>query len=538
MNADGVMRVVGIAPSLSYKEFLQDYKRIITIAKDGNARTFSHKRLTVLSHSFALHREFNTHIEEEANKHRPKDFYQIPKVDTHVHLAAGFSAKQFTDFIKMKFRDCGDDVVNKKTGETLGDLAKKMSLDVDQLNVDQIDVQADATVFDRFDRFNAKYNPAGNSLLRKIFLKSDNAMGGRYFAELTKQLFEHLEHERAGVCFTEYRVSVYGSTPTQWMELAEWISRYKLNSTHNRWMVQVPRIYRVFKKIGMVNCFQDILDNFFTPLFKATNDPAWSPALTDLLTRVSGFDSVDDESIFEPSQDESAVPADWTSPSSPSYAYQLYYFWANLTVLNRLRHSKGLNTFSLRPHCGESGAVVHLCAAYLLSHGISHGILLKNSATLQYMYYIDQIGIAVSPVSNNFLFLRYADSPFYKFFARGLNVSLSSDDPLLFHMSDNPLLEEYAIARQMWQLSSPCICEIARNSVIQSGFTDAEKATWLGKNYHINLFDDADADLSSLARAYDPEKSNVPLVRAHYRCERLMYEHGMLQRDGKDVGKK
>ena len=38
---------------------------------------------------------------------------------------------------------------------------------------------------------------------------------------------------------------------------------------------------------------------------------------------------------------------------------------------------------------------------------------------------------------------RLVDSPFYKMFERGLNVSLSTDDPLLFHLSESPLLEEY-----------------------------------------------------------------------------------------------
>ena len=35
------------------------------------------------------------------------------------------------------------------------------------------------------------------------------------------------------------------------------------------------------------------------------------------------------------------------------------------------------------------------------------------------------------------------EQPFYDLFRRGLNVSLSTDDPMLFHMSSDPLLEEY-----------------------------------------------------------------------------------------------
>ena len=44
----------------------------------------------------------------------------------------------------------------------------------------------DKNTFHRFDKFNAKYNPIGESRLREIFIKTDNYMGGRYFAELIK----------------------------------------------------------------------------------------------------------------------------------------------------------------------------------------------------------------------------------------------------------------------------------------------------------------------------------------------------------------
>ena len=315
-------------------------------------------------------------------------------------------------------------------------------------------------------------------------------------------------------------------------------------------MVQVPRIYRIFRKIEKVKSLQDILNNFFEPLFAATLEPEKHPELARLLTEISGFDSVDDESIHESQDFEYDVkPSDWTSLDSPSYvikcithsyitpntntstqqisnryAYQLYYFYANTVVLNRLRESRGMNTFELRPHCGEAGNVLHLAVSYLLSQGVNHGIRLGDQPALQYLYYIDQIGIAVSPISNNFLFLRFADSPFFKFFKRGLNVSLSTDDPLLFHMSDDPLLEEYAVARQVWNLSVPDVCEICRNSVIQSGYPDRVKAEWLGRLYHEHMSINLNISPKDMIRSYYPSRTNVPMIRAHYRCEQLQNE--------------
>lgn len=106
----------------------------------------------------------------------------------------------------------------------------------------------------------------------------------------------------------------------------------------------------------------------------------------------------------------------------------------------------------------------------------------------------------MSPLSNNSLFLAYNKNPLPQFFARGLNVSLSTvnslfipiflmikkkikDDPLQFHYSKEPLIEEYSIAAQLWKLSDTDLCEIARNSILQSGFEPELKRLWLGENY-------------------------------------------------------
>jgi len=49
------------------------------------------------------------------------------------------------------------------------------------LNVDLLDVHADKSTFHRFDKFNLKYNPCGQSRLREIFLKQDNLIQGKIF---------------------------------------------------------------------------------------------------------------------------------------------------------------------------------------------------------------------------------------------------------------------------------------------------------------------------------------------------------------------
>jgi len=64
-------------------------------------------------------------------------------------------------------------------------------------------------------------------------------------------------------------------------------------------------------------------------------------------------------------------------------SYYAYYIYANLYTLNKFRESRGMNTFSFRPHAGEAGDVDHLVAAYLLCENIAHGINLRKSPCLQ-----------------------------------------------------------------------------------------------------------------------------------------------------------
>lgn len=97
----------------------------------------------------------------------------------------------------------------------------------------------------------------------------------------------------------------------------------------------------------------------------------------------------------------------------------------------------------------------------------------------------------MSPLSNNSLFLNYHRNPLPEFLARGLAISLSTDDPLQFHFTkvcdelklsalfrclyclkifQEPLMEEYSIAAQVWKLSPCDMCELAKNSVKMSGY--------------------------------------------------------------------
>ena len=263
-----------------------------------------------------------------------------------------------------------------------------------------------------------------------------------------------------------------------------------------------------------MDSYEQILINVFHPLFEATRDPSTHQKLHVFLQRVIGFDSVDDESKVEVRlYKKYPTPKNWTTTQNPPYTYWIYHLFANMTSLNQWRKRRGFNTFVLRPHCGEAGDVDHIAAATLCCHSISHGLMLRKVPLLQYVFYLDQIGIAMSPLSNNALFLAYERNPFLKYFKRGLNVSLSTDDPLQFAFTKEPLIEEYSVAAQIYRLSAVDMCELAHHSVVQSGFEHELKQRWLGPNYNI-----PGEDGNSVA------KSNVPNLRERFRFETLMQE--------------
>ncbi|KZV15165.1 AMP deaminase [Dorcoceras hygrometricum] len=512
---DGVVHVYAnkeseekLYPVADATTFFTDLHHILKIIAAGNIRTLCHHRLVLLEQKFNLHLMLNADREFLAQKSAPhRDFYNVRKVDTHVHHSACMNQKHLLRFIKSKLRKEPDEVVIFRDGTylTLKEVFESLDLTGYDLNVDLLDVHADKSTFHRFDKFNLKYNPCGQSRLREIFLKQDNLIQGRFLGELTKQVFSDLAASKYQMA--EYRISIYGRKMSEWDQLASWIVNNDLYSENVVWLIQLPRLYNVYKEMGIVTSFQNILDNIFLPLFEVTVDPDSHPQLHVFLKQVVGLDLVDDESKPErrPTK-HMPTPAQWTNIFNPAFSYYVYYCYANLYTLNKLRESKGMTTIKFRPHSGEAGDIDHLAASFLTSHNIAHGINLRKSPVLQYLYYLAQIGLAMSPLSNNSLFLDYHRNPFPTFFLRGLNVSLSTDDPLQIHLTKEPLVEEYSIAASVWKLSSCDLCEIARNSVYQSGFSHALKSHWIGKEY-----------FKRGPNGNDIHKTNVPHIRLEFR---------------------
>ncbi|CAI9782795.1 unnamed protein product [Fraxinus pennsylvanica] len=200
---DGVVHVYAnkdsnekLFPVADATTFFTDLHQILKVIAAGNIRTLCHHRLVLLEQKFNLHLMLNADKEFLAQKSAPhRDFYNVRKVDTHVHHSACMNQKHLLRFIKSKLRKEPDEVVIFRDGTylTLKEVFESLDLTGYDLNVDLLDVHADKSTFHRFDKFNLKYNPCGQSRLREIFLKQDNLIQGRFLGELTKQVFSDLE---------------------------------------------------------------------------------------------------------------------------------------------------------------------------------------------------------------------------------------------------------------------------------------------------------------------------------------------------------
>ncbi|CCK68781.1 AMP deaminase KNAG_0B03390 [Huiozyma naganishii CBS 8797] len=504
-----------IANIPTLRDYYLDLDKMVSISSDGPAKSFAFRRLQYLEARWNLYYLLNEYQETSVSKRNPhRDFYNVRKVDTHVHHSACMNQKHLLRFIKYKLRHNKDEKVIFRDGKvlTLDEVFRSLNLTGYDLSIDTLDMHAHKDTFHRFDKFNLKYNPIGESRLREIFLKTNNYINGSYLADITKQVLFDLENSKYQNC--EYRISIYGRSLDEWDKLAAWVIDNKLISHNVRWLIQIPRLYDIYKKTGLVETFFDVCKNLFQPLFEVTKNPQSHPKLHVFLERVIGFDSVDDESkVDRRFHKKYPKPSLWDAAQNPPYSYYLYCLYSSMASLNQWRAKRGFPTLVLRPHCGEAGDPEHLVSAYLLSQGISHGILLRKVPFVQYLYYLDQVPIAMSPLSNNALFLTYDKNPFPRYFRRGLNVSLSTDDPLQFSYTREPLIEEYSVAAQIYKLSNVDMCELARNSVLQSGWEAQIKQHWIGKDFEKSGVDGNDVG-----------KTNVPDIRINYRYDTLSTE--------------
>lgn len=127
----------------SLRDFYMDLDAVIDVSTDGPAKSFSFKRLSYLEGKFQLYALLNEYQEIADSKRVPhRDFYNVRKVDTHVHHSACMNQKHLLRFIKSKMKKSPDEVVLFRDGKhlTLKEVFESINLTAYDLSIDTLDM--------------------------------------------------------------------------------------------------------------------------------------------------------------------------------------------------------------------------------------------------------------------------------------------------------------------------------------------------------------------------------------------------------------
>ncbi|OWY93111.1 AMP deaminase, partial [Phytophthora megakarya] len=113
-DKDAVEPMSRVGTMEEYYKDLFEIKRIINF---GPVKTLAFKRLQLLEARFNLHTLLNSERELVAQKAVPhRDFYNVRKVDTHIHHSACMNQKHLLRFIKSRLRNSPSEIVIFRDG--------------------------------------------------------------------------------------------------------------------------------------------------------------------------------------------------------------------------------------------------------------------------------------------------------------------------------------------------------------------------------------------------------------------------------------
>lgn len=127
----------------SLRDFYMDLDVVVEVSTDGPVKSFAFKRLSYLEGKFQLHTLLNEYQELADSKKVPhRDFYNVRKVDTHVHHSACMNQKHLLRFIKSKMKKSPDEVVLYRDGRhlTLKEVFESINLTAYDLSIDTLDM--------------------------------------------------------------------------------------------------------------------------------------------------------------------------------------------------------------------------------------------------------------------------------------------------------------------------------------------------------------------------------------------------------------
>lgn len=125
------------------REFYMDLEEILDVCADGPSKSFAFRRLQYLDGQFNMYTLLNEYHETADSKRVPhRDFYNVRKVDTHVHHSACMNQKHLLRFIKSKMKKCPDEVVIERDDRllTLAEVFESINLTAYDLSIDTLDM--------------------------------------------------------------------------------------------------------------------------------------------------------------------------------------------------------------------------------------------------------------------------------------------------------------------------------------------------------------------------------------------------------------
>lgn len=476
-----------------YNDFSDLLVKLWNKCQNKNTKTYCYNKL------LNNYNEFNNYDQTEdlltTNKY---DFYDVYKIDNHIHLSAIMTTKELKEYM------------TKKQIEGPNITIYKMNTLIDSKNIKGKNKCTDKY---NFNDFNNKYyigskGKRGPKDLRTCFLKLNSKKNKLRSINTSKKKFNihnlgkfncetphyanlaKLIANKRSKTIMDLRLSIYGSSRDELKILSKWFFKNKLHKNKNlKIYIQVPRIPHFVTKFFTLennNYFDKLIewfDNIFEPLFSAFKDPE----LKLFMKYIIGFDSVDNED--EPNSnyynidtkiDDIKIRKQIKDKQNP-FTYSMYIFlmWKYISKLNSISKK----SFKFKPHAGELGNIHHLLTAYLLTDSICHGINLidsnaskydnhdtvlknNNNIVMLYLFIKDQVGCALSPISNNYLCRKYSCLHLDLLFKLGLRMSLCTDDPLMFHLTDDPIVEEFSMAKNYYNLSNGDLLELVNNSYL------------------------------------------------------------------------
>jgi AMP deaminase len=125
------------------REFYMDLEAVLDISSDGPSKSFAFRRLQYLEGKFNLYVLLNEYQEIADTKKVPhRDFYNVRKVDTHVHHSACMNQKHLLRFIKSKMKKFPEERVLIRDGQllTLREVFESINLTAYDLSIDTLDM--------------------------------------------------------------------------------------------------------------------------------------------------------------------------------------------------------------------------------------------------------------------------------------------------------------------------------------------------------------------------------------------------------------